>query len=57
MTRSLLLSPSLWFCSYKTVIRRVPREQEYRPLHPVEGEEFREAFLEEAVSGLNFERW
>lgn len=57
MIRSLLLSPSLWFCSYKTVIRRVPKEQEYRPLHPVEGEEFREAFLEEAVSGLNFERW
>ena len=56
MTRSLLLSPSLWFSSYKTVIRRMPREQEYRPLNPVEREEFREAFLEEAVSGLNFER-
>ena len=56
MTRSLFLSPLLWFCSYKTVIRRVPREQEYRPLNPVEGEVFREAFLEEAVSGLNFER-
>lgn len=56
MTRSLLLSPSLWFSSYKAVIRRVPREQEHRPLNPVEREEFREAFLEEAVSGLNFER-
>ena len=55
MTRSLLLSPSLWFSSYKAVIRRVPREQEHRPLNPVEGEEFREAFLEEAVSGLTFE--
>ena len=53
MTRSLLLSPSLWFSSYKAVIRRVPREQEYRPLNPVEGEEFREAFLEEATSELS----